>query len=473
MEFDKLETGRFDRLSSPVLDEHPSLVGASIPRLLLISMPRMAIRMAWAAQWAALGPYLGTILPKYAVQLTQIIGPVTGILVAPVVGVFSDRCTSKFGRRRPFLIYGAITTVFCWTAMGYTRQIGDVLGDTGSGKKGEETRRFWTVFFTILFYAWMDITVNVVQTPVNLMIADFAGDRQTLGAAIGQGWSTLGAIMVSGYIYCFGAAHLSLRWFLFMLSFMMTATVGVACIFGQEIVRGKIDQPTATWTQLKGAFCSIYEGFKTLPIPLLKYCIVVFCVMYGFSAYNGNKGQFFGIVVFDGEAIGANTCKPNCSDAQNAYNRGVRVAGGSTDLMFSLLGYGYSWVLPWLVKRYGARCVLTVSLIPQSLLVVMAFTTVVSIDVVIVVFTTLTLTTVFTLNVPVIVHVVGSDAEIGVYVGVFNAANCFGQLLNFSIGAAIVDTPMGYRLPVLLGGLMSLFGMVFTALFFKIKMHSL
>ncbi|KAF1778602.1 hypothetical protein GQ600_10525 [Phytophthora cactorum] len=36
----------------------------SIWLLLAISMPRMAIQMAWAAQWAALGPYLSTMLPR-------------------------------------------------------------------------------------------------------------------------------------------------------------------------------------------------------------------------------------------------------------------------------------------------------------------------------------------------------------------------------------------------------------------------
>ncbi|KAF4045089.1 hypothetical protein GN244_ATG02472 [Phytophthora infestans] len=41
---------------------HPSLW-----LLLAISMPRMAIQMAWTAQWAALGPYLSTMLPRYAV----------------------------------------------------------------------------------------------------------------------------------------------------------------------------------------------------------------------------------------------------------------------------------------------------------------------------------------------------------------------------------------------------------------------
>ncbi|KAG1684787.1 hypothetical protein DVH05_010521 [Phytophthora capsici] len=470
-----LEAGNYDMQDSPTCKgQGSSITGASIPHLLLISMPRMAIRMAWAAQWAALGPYLGTMMPKYAVQLAQIIGPVTGILVAPVVGAFSDRSTSKWGRRRPFLLYGAVTSAICWTAMGYTRQIGDALGDVGNGKKGEETDRFWTIFFTIFFYAWMDITVNVVQTPLYLMISDFAGERQTLASSLGQGWSLLGSVMVSGYIYIFGAAHLTLRWFLFMLSAVMVGTVSIACFFSQERQREKLEQLTeSAWLQAKNAFKSIYDGFKSLPFELFKYCIVIFCVMYGFSAYNGNKGQFFGIEVYGGSPIGAKSCAPDCTKAQNEYNRGVRVAGGTTDLLFSLVGYVYSWVLPWLVKKFGAKWMLTVSLLPQSLLIVVAFSTNVPLDVGIVIFTSITITTLFALNVPVIVHMLGHDADIGVYVGVFNAANCLGQLLNFIIGAGVVDTSMGYKLPVFLGGIMSFIGMVFTLFLFKVKMHTL
>ncbi|OWZ09279.1 Glycoside-Pentoside-Hexuronide family transporter [Phytophthora megakarya] len=437
-------------------------------------MPRMAIRMAWSAQWAALGPYLGTMMPKYAVQLTQIIGPVTGIAVAPIVGAFSDQSTSKWGRRRPFLMYGAVTSAICWTAMGYTRQIGDALGDAGSGKKGEETPRFWTVFFTIFFYAWMDITVNVVQTPLYLMLSDFAGERQTLAASLGQGWSLLGSVLVSGYIYLFGAAHLTLRWFLFMLSAVMIGTVAIACFFSQERQYEKLEPlKESAWLTVKNTFNSIYDGFKALPLELLKYCFVIFCVMYGFSAYNGNKGQFFGIVVYGGSAVGAKTCKPGCTEAQDTYNHGVQVAGGYVDLLFSVVGYFYSWGLPWLVKKFGAKWMLAVSLIPQSMLIIVAFSTNVPLDVIIVIFTSITVTTLFVLNVPVIVHVLGHDTDIGVYVGVFNAANCFGQLLNFIIGAGVVGTPMGYKLPVFLGGIMSFFGMIFTICKLKVKMYTL
>ncbi|RLN86031.1 hypothetical protein BBJ28_00015859 [Nothophytophthora sp. Chile5] len=472
----ELEAGGYEPHASPNVqgDADKPLEGASIPMLLLISMPRMAIQMAWSAQWAALGPYLGTMLPKYAVQLTQIIGPLSGILVAPTTGVFSDRSGNKWGRRRPFLLYAAIASVICWTAMGYTRQIGDGLGDVGTGKAGEKTHRPWTAVFTVFFYAWMDITVNVVQTPVFLMIADFAGDRQTLGAALGQGWSTLGSIMVAGYIYFFGAAHLTLRWFLFMLSATMIVTVAIACIFGKEKPLDKSGLPSeSAWTQIKSAFGSIYTGLKTLPGPLIVYCIVFFCVMYGYTAYNGNKGQFFGFVVYDGDADGADDCSPSCSEAQDHYNHGVSVAGGSTDLIFNLLGYVFSWVLPWLVKRFGAKWVLTVSLIPQSLLMIMAFTKVVALDVFFVILTTLSQTTVFALLVPVIIHVFGNDVEIGVYVGALNSANCFGQLLNFVIGAALVETSLGYKLPVFLGGVMSFIGVVIAVFFLKIRMYSM
>jgi solute carrier family 45, member 1/2/4 len=472
-------------VDSPVFDEYELGVdgvlghefrvrGASIPMLLLLSMPRMAIQAAWAAQWAALGPYLGTMLPKYAVQLTQVIGPLTGIIVSPMVGVLSDRSTNRWGRRRPFLLFAAIASVVCWIAMGYTRQMGELCGDYGTGKPGVPTSRSWTAFFTILFYTWMDITVNVVQTPAFLLVADFAGDRQTTGAALGQGWSTLGMILVSSYIEIWGAAHLTLHYFLGMLAVVMIVTIGVVCVFAKEepLAVEEVDQESV-WKRIGEAFYSIYKGLKTLPSELITYCLVFFCVVYGYTAYNGNKGQFFGIEVYGGDPQNADKCQPNCTEAQDNYNKGVRMAGGLTDLLISIVGYLVSWAIPFLVHRIGAKWTLTMALVPQSLLTVMAFSDVVPLNIFIVVVTSFSQTTIFALLVPVIIHVLGDDAEIGMYVGALNSANCFGQLLNFFVGAALVETSLGYKLPIFIGGITSLLG-IFTSMFFlRIKMYSI
>ena len=40
--------------------------------------------------------------------LIWLAGPITGILVQPIVGTVSDNIWTRFGRRRPFLMTGAI-----------------------------------------------------------------------------------------------------------------------------------------------------------------------------------------------------------------------------------------------------------------------------------------------------------------------------------------------------------------------------
>ena len=41
------------------------------------------------------------------IPILWIAGPLTGLLVQPVVGYFSDRTWNKLGRRRPYFFYGA------------------------------------------------------------------------------------------------------------------------------------------------------------------------------------------------------------------------------------------------------------------------------------------------------------------------------------------------------------------------------
>ncbi|KAL4168754.1 hypothetical protein KRP22_012148 [Phytophthora ramorum] len=445
VEFDSLATPETpkDGFKSPVVDEEEgvALQGASFGALLVISMPRMAIRMAWAAQWAALGPYLQTMLPRYAVQLTQLSGPLCGVLMAPIVGVYSDQNTS---RRR------------------------------GVWKAREVTDRKWTALLSIFFYLWMDITVNVAQTPALLLISDFAGKRQTIGAALGQGWSTLGAIAVAVYTESFGAAYNSMHWFLGMLSVFMAVCIGAACYAAKEIPLEKRTMEKRTCCQnLTYAFGSIYSAVYTLPAMLAVYFAVIFLNQYGYAAYNGNKGMFFGLEVYDGDATNSATCGDECSDAQLDYNRGVRLAGGLADMLFCIVGYLYSWVLPVLVRRYGAQHVATFATIPQVLLMIMAFCDVVAVDLIVVALSSITIATFFALVVPLIVHVFGHTADIGVYVGVMNSANSSGQLLNFIVGSALVDTSMGYRLPVFVGGAVSLLAFIVCVFFFRVKMHSM
>ncbi|KAG9409181.1 hypothetical protein AC1031_019441 [Aphanomyces cochlioides] len=446
--------------------------GMSIPMMFLVCCPKMAMNMAWAAQWAALGPLLQVLLSYSSVQGVQIVGPVSGLLVAPFIGVLSDSTTSKYGRRKPWLFWGAITSIMCWAVMMNARDIGDALGDTG------DDNRPWTTVFVVLCYVWMDITCNLTQVPVVLLIADLAGNRQVTAASIGQGWSIAGSLVVSGYISFFGPAHKSIKPFMGMLMGIMFVCCMSVCWFVKEEQYIPAVKPD-TKQQLKDAFSALYVGLRKLPKVLALYALIFLLLQYGYTAYNGAKGQFFGIRVKDGLATGADTCgtgsNPACTDRQTAFNDGVRLAGGVTDTIFNLFGWAYLAAMPFLVRKIGAKWVIVMACVPQVLLIVMAFCKVVVIDVIIVILTSIPQQTIFALQLPLIVYQIGlaPDNNLGMYAGAFNSANCAGQFLNFALATQLVKTSMTFALPVLVGGILSTFALIIAIFFFKLDMKTM
>jgi solute carrier family 45 protein 1/2/4 len=446
--------------------------GASFMRLVWVSIPRMSISMAWSAQWAAIGPYLSTMLPNYAVQLTQLIGPFVGILLGPMVGALSDNNTSRFGRRRPFLVVGSVLCIICWSLMSYTTQLGESLGD-----KPTDTTRKWTGLLTVIFYFWMDVMVTACQTPAMLLTADFAGDRQTLGSSIGLAWAALGSILVAVYIQIWGAAYLTLHYFMGMLCVVMAICTIVCCIAAKEtpLDKSTVDGSKSTLAQAGQALVDIFLALKTLPADLISYAVIMFFTLFGYAAYNGNKAQFFGFEVFNGNPIGADSCGDACTEAQTAFSDGTALVTGTGDLLFCIVGYLYAMLLPFLVRKIGAKWVLVLSMVPQGLLAAIAFSTNRAWDIFVVAISTCSQSAVFGLMVPVVVHVFGGDpnVNIGKYIGSLNAANCFGQLLNYAVGSVLVQTSLGYKLPILVGGIVTLLGAVVGIFFVKIKMHSM
>ncbi|MQL78254.1 hypothetical protein Taro_010667 [Colocasia esculenta] len=47
-------------------------------------------------------------------------GPITGLIVQPCVGIWSDKCHSKYGRRRPFIFVGSLLICFAVSALNIT-----------------------------------------------------------------------------------------------------------------------------------------------------------------------------------------------------------------------------------------------------------------------------------------------------------------------------------------------------------------
>jgi maltose/moltooligosaccharide transporter len=78
----------------------------------------LGIQFGWGLQMANMSPiykYLGA--EESNLPYLWLAGPLTGLLVQPIVGAMSDRTWTRLGRRRPYFLVGAIVASICLILM--------------------------------------------------------------------------------------------------------------------------------------------------------------------------------------------------------------------------------------------------------------------------------------------------------------------------------------------------------------------
>ena len=72
-----------------------------IRKLILVASIAAGVQFGWALQLSLLTPYVQLLgIPHTWAAFIWLCGPISGMVVQPTVGYYSDRCTSRFGRRR-------------------------------------------------------------------------------------------------------------------------------------------------------------------------------------------------------------------------------------------------------------------------------------------------------------------------------------------------------------------------------------
>jgi solute carrier family 45 protein 1/2/4 len=57
-------------------------------------------------------------------SLVFMAGPLSGLIVQPLIGIFADRSKSRWGRRRPFMIAGISICGFAMMLLGWAKELG-------------------------------------------------------------------------------------------------------------------------------------------------------------------------------------------------------------------------------------------------------------------------------------------------------------------------------------------------------------
>ncbi|PGH14872.1 hypothetical protein AJ79_02734 [Helicocarpus griseus UAMH5409] len=108
----------------------------------------------------------------------------------PLVGVITDRSTSKWGRRRPFMIAGSLIVGMCLLILGWASEI------VGVFISAEDTKKSVTIAVAVISIYAVDFSINIVQASCRSLIVDTLPiPQQQLGSAWASRMTAVGHLV--------------------------------------------------------------------------------------------------------------------------------------------------------------------------------------------------------------------------------------------------------------------------------------
>ncbi|GAB2228316.1 hypothetical protein Droror1_Dr00010150 [Drosera rotundifolia] len=190
----------------------------SLKKLLRVTSIACGIQFGWALQLSLLTPYVQELgIPHAWASVVWLCGPLSGFVVQPLVGLMSDRCESRFGRRRPFIVAGAAMIVAAVLVVGHSADIGWWCGDR-EGKRPRAVAAFVVGFWLL------DVANNMTQGPCRALLADLTGKDHRRNRVANAYFSLFMAI---GNVLGFATGSYS-GWYK-LLPFTVTSACSVDC----------------------------------------------------------------------------------------------------------------------------------------------------------------------------------------------------------------------------------------------------
>ncbi|KAJ4930561.1 hypothetical protein JOQ06_024870 [Pogonophryne albipinna] len=133
----------------------------------------------YAMETALVTPVLLQIgLPEQYYSLTWFLSPILGLLLTPVIGSASDRCTLRIGRRRPFILALCVGVLLGVALFLNGSVIGLSLGDTPSSQP-------IGIVLTVLGVVVLDFSADASEGPIRAYLLDVADtDEQDMALNI-------------------------------------------------------------------------------------------------------------------------------------------------------------------------------------------------------------------------------------------------------------------------------------------------
>ncbi len=129
------------------------------------------VQIAYALQSANISRIFATLgADPHQLSFFWILPPLMGMIVQPLIGKWSDRTWCRMGRRKPYLLVGAIIAVLVMAFL------------PNAGSLHFSTKIFlglnmamWFGLFSLIF---LDTSINVAMQPFKMMVGDLVNEQQ-------------------------------------------------------------------------------------------------------------------------------------------------------------------------------------------------------------------------------------------------------------------------------------------------------
>ncbi|KIV90066.1 hypothetical protein, variant [Exophiala mesophila] len=264
----------------------------------------------------------------------------------PVVGAYADRSTSKYGRRRPYMIVGAAITGAGLLFLGWTTEIVGIFLSEGQTKKDV------TLMLAVLCIYALDFSVNAVQACARSLIVDTLPiSQQQTGSAWASRLTAAGHLL--GYfIGSFDLAAIFPNWlggdtqFKKMTVISASAlwiTVGLTSWAVTERIRLSGDEDEMSVTDV---LKSLLRRTLNLPPRIQAICWVQFWNWVGWFPFLFYSSTFVGEIYYRYEHPPP---EPGSKDDHDALGNIGRL-GSMALVIFSLITFCSSVLLPYLIQ---------------------------------------------------------------------------------------------------------------------------
>ncbi|MBQ6764293.1 MAG: SLC45 family MFS transporter [Paludibacteraceae bacterium] len=165
----------------------------SFAQLFNLSFGFFGVQIAYALQSANISRIFATLgADPHTLSFFWILPPLMGMIVQPLVGKYSDKTWNRLGRRKPYLLVGALIAVAVMVLLpnagNFTFAQSAFLGLNAA---------MWFGLFSLMF---LDTSINIAMQPFKMMVGDMVNEEQK-GTAYAIQSALCNAGSVVGYLF--------------------------------------------------------------------------------------------------------------------------------------------------------------------------------------------------------------------------------------------------------------------------------